>query len=964
MNELKTNTTKILIMLKKLTFYLIILSIIQAGCLKMVKNQPKDENTFLNQNDNWVEETLSKMSLEEKAGQMVFPNVYGVYLSEDSPEYQRLKFLVEEKKVGGLIFFLSELYEQSVLTNKMQRLAKIPLLIAADYEHGVSMRIDGATAFPNTMAIGAADDEKLTYELGKITAIESRAIGVHQNYAPVADVNNNPLNPIINVRSYGESPELVAKHSNAFLKGLQDYGMIATSKHFPGHGNTSIDSHLDLPVLKSTVEELNRIELYPFKENIKAAVMSIMVGHLAVPSIEGDSGIPASLSKKIVTDLLKNQLRFNGLIVTDALNMHGITNYYSTAKATVEAIKAGHDCILFPDDPVEAIDAIINAVKKGEIDENRLDYSVRKILMVKKWLGLDKNRFVDLDKISSIVGSKEHLKIALDISRKSITLLINENNLLPLSQNPEIKYSHISIIDSKNENDGEHFRNLIKSRLPQVQSKKILLNSSDEDYNEALEKCKQSDIIILSIYLKVRSYQGTIWLTEKQTNLVKSILKLQKPVVMISHGNPYLLSEFPDVNAYLNNYGDTKFSEQAVAEALFGEIDIQGKSPVTIPNTEIKIGSGLNIKKSSLLDETSFTQSFIDNKFSKIDTMINQAIQDTTFPGGVLLIAKDGKIIYHKAYGHLDYNLESNKTEKNTIYDLASLTKVLATTTAAMILVSNKKLELDKPVQFYLPEFTGENKEKVLVRNLLLHNSGLPAWKKFYSFCKNEDDVIKDILNTPLEYYPGSKTVYSDLGMILLGKIIEKISNKKLDEFCRDEIFNPLGMRDTYFNPPADLKKRIAPTELDNYWRMKQIHGEVHDETAYLLNGVAGHAGLFSSAYDISILLQMILQKGFYQGRRFIDSQVVELFTKRFSESSSRALGWDTKSDQNSAGKLLSNNSIGHTGFTGTSCWIDKDRNLIIIFLSNRVYPTRENTKIINFRPLLHDAVVKILDEN
>ena len=942
---------------------LIVLTIIHSGCFIMNQNQKNEANIFLNQKDKWVEETLSKMTLEEKAGQMVFPNVYGTYLSEDSPEYQRLKFLVEEKKVGGLIFFLSELYEQVVLTNKMQRLAKIPLLIAADYEHGVSMRIDGATAFPNTMAIGAADDEKLTYELGKITALEARSIGVHQNYAPVSDVNNNPLNPIINVRSYGESPELVAKHSNAFLRGLQENGMIATSKHFPGHGNTSIDSHLDLPVVTSSIEDLHRIELYPFKENIKAGVMSVMVGHLAVPAIEGDSGIPASLSKKIITDLLKNQLGFNGLIVTDALNMHGITNYYSTAKATIEAIKAGNDCILFPDDPVEAIDAIINAVKSGELEESRLDYSVRKILMAKKWLGLDKNRFVDIDKISSIVGKKEHQKIALEISRKSITLLKNENNLLPHSQNPEIKYAHIIIIDSRNENDGEYFGKLIQTKIPQLNSKKILLNSNEEDYSEALEICKNSDVVILSVYLKVRSYQGTIWLTEKQTNLIKSILKLGKPIVMISHGNPYLLSEFPDVDAYLNNYGDTKFSEQAVAEALFGEIDIQGKSPVSIPNTNIKVGSGLKIRKSALLDESAFSQTNYMNKFNSIDTMIEKAIQDSTFPGGVLLIAKDGNIVYHKAYGHLTYDLKSEKTELNTIYDLASLTKVIATTTAAMILVSQGKLDLQKPVQFYLPNFTGENKEKVLVQNLLLHNSGLSAWKKFYTFCKNEQDVIQDILKTSLEYEPGTKTVYSDLGMILMGKIIEKISGKRLDVFCKEEIFNPLGMKDTYFNPPSELKKRIAPTEIDNYWRMKQIHGEVHDETAYLLNGVSGNAGLFSTARDVSILLQMILQKGFYQGKRFIDSQVVDLFTTKFSENSSRALGWDTKSETNSAGKLLSKNSIGHTGFTGTSCWVDKDRNLIIVLLTNRVYPTRENTKIINFRPLLHDAIVKIIDE-
>lgn len=562
----------------------------------MIIQNINDVRIYIEKKDEWVENTLSQMSLEEKAAQIVFPNVNGIYLSDDSPEFKRLEFLVKEKKVGGLIFFVSDLYEQVVLTNKMQRLAEIPLLIAADYEHGVTMRIEGATPFPNIMALGAVDDTNLTYEMARVIAKEARAIGVHQNYAPVADVNNNPLNPIINFRSFGESPELVARHSNAFIKGLQDGGMVATSKHFPGHGNTSIDSHLDLPVLKSNLDELNKIELYPFKENIKAGVMSIMVGHLAVPAIEGDSGIPASLSKKVISDLLKKELGFNGLVVTDALNMHGITNYYSTAQATIEAIKAGHDCILFPDDPVESIDAIVNAVKSGVLDESRLNYSVRKILMTKKWLGLDKSKLVDLDKISSVVGIKEHLELAKLISRKSITLLKNESSLIPLSLNDKKKIAHIIIVDSKNDNDGEYFRKNLEKRIDKIKSSKILINSGEIDYQSAFENCIESDLIVISIYSKVRSYQGTLGISNKQKEFVQEILKLNKPCIMISHGNPYLLGEFSEVKAYINNYGDSKFSELATIEAILGEIDIEGKSPISIPSANIKIGEGIHIK--------------------------------------------------------------------------------------------------------------------------------------------------------------------------------------------------------------------------------------------------------------------------------------------------------------------------------------------------------------------------------
>lgn len=941
-----------------------LLLLLITGCFIVKTKELTNVEIFSQPVDEWVESTLSQMTLGEKAGQMVFPNGYGVYLSEDSPEYQRLEYLVKEKHVGGLIFFLSELYEQAILTNKMQGLAKIPLLISADYEHGVSMRIEGATSFPNTMALGAADDENLTYEMAKVIAEEGRAIGVHQNYAPVVDVNNNPENPIINVRSFGETPELVAKHSNAFIRGLQEKNMIATSKHFPGHGNTSIDSHLDLPVLKANQDELMRAELFPFKSNIENGVMSIMVGHLAVPSVEGDSGIPASLSNKIITALLKEKFGFKGLIVTDAMNMHGVTNYFSTAEATIRAIKAGHDCILFPDDPEEAIDAIIRAVKIGELEESRLDYSVRKILMAKKWLGLDKNRFVDVDKISSVVGKEEHLNLAKKIARKSITLLKNKENIIPLSQNPEIKYTHFIFSDNRNESDGELFNKNLKLRIPQLQTMRILLNSEKDDYMNVLNLAKQSDVILISIYLRVRSYQGTIGLKTEQKELIDSLIKLNKPIVMISHGNPYVLSEFPDVDSYLNTYGDSKFSEISAVEALFGEIDVAGTSPISIPKANIKFGDGIELLKSALLDESRNYSKLEKKIFSSVDSLIELAIKDSVFPGCVLLIAKDGKILHHKAFGHLSYDLNSRPVEDNTIYDLASLTKVIATTTATMLLMSRGLIEIEKPVQFYLPEFKGKNKEKVLVKNLLLHNSGLPAYKRFYTFCKSEEEVINDILRTELEYEPGSKTIYSDLGMIFIGKIIESITNQSLDEFCKKEIFNPPGMINTFFKPPRELLNRIAPTELDNYWRMKLIHGEVHDETASLLNGVAGHAGLFSTAKDVSILLQMLLQNGYYQGKQFIDSAIVKKFTTRFSENSSRAFGWDTKSDQNSAGSLMSSNSFGHTGFTGTSCWVDKDRNLIIVLLSNRVHPTRENTKIISFRPLIHNKIIKTIDNH
>ncbi len=925
------------------------------------------------QNDPWVENILSNMTLEEKAGQMVFPHVYGVYMSDGSPDYQRLVHLVRDKKVGGLIFFLSDIYEQAVLTNKMQKLAEIPLLISADFERGVAMRVPRATPFPYNMAIGAADDSALTYAMGKVIALEGRSMGVHHNYAPVADVNNNALNPIINVRSFGEDVGLVTKLSNAFLKGTQDGGMVATTKHFPGHGNTSLDSHKELPVISGTREDLNKIEFAPFQSNIDNGVMSVMVGHLSVPAIDTQQNLASTLSKKIVTDLLQEEMNFKGLIVTDAMNMHAVTNHYSTAEATVMAIKAGNDCILFPDDAEESINAIIKAVQDGELTEERLDHSIRKILITKRWLGVcecipsgDENKFIDIDKISSVVGIESHWDLAKELARKSITLVKDESaegRLIPLSPNSKVKHSHIMVIDSRSNEDGEYFNSLMKERLSSLQSKKVLLNSTPFDYEAAISTAKNSDVVILSIYLKVRAYQGTIGLEKSQSDLVDSILKLNKQIVMISHGSPYILSAFPNVGTYLTNYGDPEVSELAAAEALCGEIPIAGKLSVSIPNTPFKVGYGLKVEKSSLRNASSISSVKEKEQFKVVDKMIDEAIGDSAFPGAVLLIAKDGVIVHEKAFGHLSYDPNSRKAVKNTIYDLASLTKVFATTTAAMICYDRNLFSLDDPVSKFLPQFTGDGKEKITIRNLLLHNSGLPAWKKFYDFCKNENDVLNDIYSTKLEYKTGTKTIYSDLGMITLGKVIEKVSGKTLDQFCNDEIFNPLGMTNTFYNPPKNLIEKIAPTENDNYWRNRLLIGEVHDETASLLGGVAGHAGLFSTVNDLAKVLQMLLQKGEYQGIKLIKPETVELFTKQQSQSTSRALGWDTKSPRgSSAGNLFSSKSYGHTGFTGTSVWTDPTRNLFVVLLTNRVHPTRENQKLYELRPKIHDAVIRAVE--
>jgi beta-N-acetylhexosaminidase len=938
------------------------LFILLAAVCSVVIAQPGSDtlkrpvDIFLEKNDPWVENILSKMSLEEKAGQLVFPHAYGRFMSEDTPQYQRLLRLVQEYKAGGLIFFLSSVYDQAITTNKLQQVSDIPLLVACDFERGVAQRAIEATMFPYNMGIGAADDISLTYQMGRIIALEGRALGVHQNYAPVADVNNNPLNPIINVRSFGEDVDLVTRHSNAFLRGVQDGGMIATTKHFPGHGNTASDSHLELPAIRGSREELDKTEFPPFSSNIREGVMSCMIAHLHVTALDQDKVLPSTLSPAVINGLLKKEMGFYGLVVTDAMNMHAITNNYSTAEATVLAVQAGNDAILFPDSAEVSILAIIEAVRNGILTEDRLDESVRKILLAKKYAGLDTSRITDIYAIAGKVGMQEHRGIALQLARKSITLLSDSEFILPLSKTG--KTLHISVLDSDNERLNNLFEIELRRRNPAVVFRTLVPSSYKEEYNDVLTEADGYDNIIISAYLKVRAFADNLGLSSNQSEFISALLSKGKKVVFASHGSPYIVSLFDNVKTYICNYGDAEVSETALAEALYGETDITGKLPVTIPGTSYKYGDGIILNKAEEVQKETRVYNF-----SKVDKVVENGIKDSAFPGAVVAVVKDGKIIYEKAYGRHTYDKNSPPVTVNTIFDLASVSKVLATTTAVMICYDKGLFDIEERVTDYIPGFEQNGKGHILIKNLLLHNSGLPSWKQFYSMYKTEDEVLDDIYASSLEFKTGTKMLYSDLGMITVGKIIEKVTGKGLDDFCRDEIFTPLGMNNTYYNPPADLKNNIAPTELDNYWRKRQLQGEVHDETAAMLNGVAGHAGLFSTASDAAKIMQTLLQKGEYNSKQLIKPETVTLFTRKYSALSSRGLGWDTKSSGSSAGKIFSTYSFGHTGYTGTSVWADPLRNIAVVFFTNRVYPTRNNLKISRVRPLLHDAVISAIED-
>ena len=551
----------------------------------------------LNESDKlWIEQHLSKLTLREKCAQMVMPWVLGEYMADDSIEFLRLTRLVKDEKVGGLIFFRGNILNEAILINKMQKIADVPLLIASDFERGLGMRLTDAIEFPYNMAVAATGDPHYAYLMGKEVSKECRALGVFQNYAPVADVNNNADNPIINIRSYSEDKKIVTEFCDAFIKGSEEENILTTAKHFPGHGDTKIDSHQEIPVINGDSTELMNNELFPFGKSIASGVHSIMIGHLNVPAFDSTKNLPATLSKPIIAELLKKKLGFDGLIATDAMNMSAVTKYFSAGEAAIKAVEAGNDLILMPPDEEVAINSIYSAVKSRAISGERVNYSVRKILAAKRWLKLNKWKPIKLDELGKVVNSKTHLRLAEEIAEKSITLVKNDKKIIPVNASKVRTATCITITDEIGTEAEMLFQKIAEENFDKVYP--IILNkkSSPKDYIRAYQIAKSSNLILLPSFVRVKAYQGTVKLSKRNTDFINKIIRLKIPSVLISLGNPYLLSLFPKVQTYLCSYGDPPVSQYAMMKAILGEINISGRLPISIPNSNYKIGDGIQIQ--------------------------------------------------------------------------------------------------------------------------------------------------------------------------------------------------------------------------------------------------------------------------------------------------------------------------------------------------------------------------------
>ena len=909
----------------------------------------------------WVQNTMSRLSLREKVGQLIQIRASGRFLNHESAQFQDLADAVRRNHIGGITMFAGDVFESAVLVNELQNMSDLPLFVAADFERGASFRITDTTSFPWNMAVGAAGSEDLSYQEGAITAREARALGVQWIFAPVMDVNNNPDNPVINIRSYGEDPQLVARLGAAFIRGARDNGVLTTAKHFPGHGDTATDSHIGLAVVPSSKDRLESVEMVPFRSAIAAGVDSIMTAHVAVPQVTGEPDVPATLSPKILSALLRGELGFQGLVVTDALEMGGITARYWTGLACIRAIQAGADMLLLPQDTDVAINEVVRAVERGDITQSRIDESVAKILEFKTRLGLQKERTVSIDRIEDVVASQESQKIGQEIADRSITLLKDDGHRLPLNPlNPPRIYSLVLSSDPDT-NPGSIFQAEVRRQFPSARTEAADPRIPDDQAARILRNAVEADLIVCTTLVRVISGSGSIGLPESQQLLLGKIMALNKPVIWIALGNPYLLRLFPQVSAYMCTFSYADVSQVAAAKALSGEIAISGKSPVSIP-AYFKAGDGLQVPRLDLtLKKSAAGTSLPADAFDETRHLLAAYVAGHAFPGAALAVGYRGTLVLDAAAGKLDYSPDSPAVTGDTIYDLASVSDVVGTASAVMILVDSGRLLLDAKAQDYLPEFQGTDKEKVRVSDLLQQSAGLPASTPIYRDAHGYGEFMKRVYATPLEYAPGSRSVESDLGMILVGEIAARAGGHPLDQLLTSRLLGPLGLTSTMYEPPQEMLSRIAPTENDP-WRRRVLRGEVDDENAYALGGVAGNAGLFGTEHDLAVFAQLMLNRGLYDHQRYFKPETVDRFTGApNSKGRAEALIWQKPSDSSWTGKAFSPAAFGQTGFTGTSIWIDPERQLFIVLLTNRVHPTRDNDKITEARQAITASIFRAL---
>ncbi len=959
----------------------------------LFSSQAVAQNYAINwqKNYHWVDSIMNTLTLDEKIAQLM---TVAVWTQRDSNYLNELEKLVRDYKIGGLMFMKGTPHKQAVLTNRYQKQAKVPLLVSIDGEWGLSMRLDSTPVFPRQMVLGAANNTELTEEMGAEIAKHCKRLGIHVNFAPDIDVNNNPANPVINDRSFGENKYIVAKHGIAYMKGLQNNHVLATAKHFPGHGDTESDSHHALPVINGNRKRLDSLELYPFKELIKNNVGSIMVGHLFVPAIDTTNNTASSISPLAVTNLLKNEMGFDGLVVTDGLNMKGVANYAASGEVSAKALAAGNELLLFVEDVPQSIFWIKEYISCGYISEEIVNRACKKILITKNWAGLNQYQPIKLENLHADLNCCSTDLLIKKVVKQGIVVAKTLDQIIPL-ENPQAY--HIASIALGNKlftSFQQSLNNYLKADYYSIDK-----NESQLVFDSMLGVLQKYNLVIISLHSTSRFVSRKLGLTTPQIAFVNALLNSRK-CILVNHGNPYILQHFTQARNVILAYEDLPLYNDLAAQALMGAYGTKGKMPVSVtPN--FPLASGINTTALNRFEQVMPEEVGLDHApFNLIDSMVVEGIKQRAFPGCQIFVAQEGKVLYNKSFGKFTYDSAATTVQNHHLYDIASLTKVMATTLAIMKLYENKEINLSDKIGLYLPFLRGTAKEKITIKDILLHQAGFPAFIPFYkktlgnplpdttyysSVQTNrhslevadslwadvaiEQDIFNQIAMVDLK--PEGEYLYSDLGFILLRKIVENISNMPFEAFMNLHFYKPLALGSLTFKPLKNGVKQstIAPTENDLVFRKQLIHGHVHDQTAAMLGGISGHAGLFSNANDVGVIMQMLLNEGEYGNVRVLKASTVHLFTSKQSKKSRRGLGFDkpetTPNKPSPTGENCSPLSFGHTGFTGVCAWADPKHNLLYVFLSNRVYPSTENNLLAQsnlrtrIQDLLYEAIKK-----
>ena len=934
--------------------WILLLLLLPLGCAGSLGSRDK-----VAKGSKWVEKQLATLTVEQKVGQIMAIAYHPRFYNEADPHFRRMMALVREYHLGGATFYRGDPYAVARCIERLQSAAEIPLLMMADVEWGVTMRINEGTPFLQNMAVGATGSEDYAYEQGRITAEEARAFGIHVAYAPTLDVNSNPDNIIVNTRAYGEQPELAGRLGAAFIRGLQAHGIYATIKHFPGHGDTNVDSHLDLPVITASQARVRSVELPPFQAGIDAGAKMVMVSHLTYSAFPQMEGRPATLDPYFIQEVLKKEMGFQGMVVTDAMDMGGVVRNYWSGEAAVMAINAGIDMVLVPPDFEETHRFVVQAVKDGRIAPSRLDDALRKVLETKYHFGLTETPKIDYAEIERVMASPEHLAKAEEIASAAMTLVRDQQNVFPIHAEQVDRALVVAITDEVAGPDfGRPLFREVQRRIPHVRTAIVDARTSGEEMRAIIGQADSAQAVIAGVFVKWGSHKGSVTLADTTTRVLSEFFECETPLAVVSFGSPYVLRQIPNAPSYLCAYSTNDLAVRAAGRAIFGEIPLSARLPVSIPG-HADIGDGLTREAYPM----TLTKHISDNLFSEAYAVLEEAIADSVFPGAQIAIVQNGQLLASRGVGHQTYAADAPAIDTETIYDLASVTKVAATTTVAMQLWEQGKLPLDIPVKHYLPKFHGGAKERITMRHLFTHSSGVHWWADLWNQAKDKAGALDYIYQLPLDYAPGDSMIYSDLGLIMIGEILQTVTGKRIDQLSQEMIYRPMEMTHTMYNPPKSLLPRIAPTEIGGSMHRGLIHGDVHDENTFFFNGISTHAGLFSTAEDLAALAQMLLNGGIYRQHRFMSPQTVRYWTTRqkMPENSIRALGWTTPYPGSLAGSYFSEGSFGHTGFTGTSMWVDPQRKIAVILLTNRVHPTRERGGIAQVRRKFHDAVMKAL---